>query len=153
MQISVGYSGHRYMAQWLEQLTADQQWFNSGWRSWFTFMSWSSNQIIQMINIMSPITTSIRTITRMSAKKKCFCFSCKKKVIVKVTEKKKMREDTEQNVRTRQSTQRRGRRTTRHHNAAQLSTARVGALRPMPHCLGIGSTRVGPGRTPTVHTC
>ena len=31
--------------------------------------------------------------------------------------------------------------------------ARVGALRPMPHCLGIGSTRVGPGRTPTVHTC
>ena len=43
-------------------------WFNSGWRSWFTFMTWSSNQIIQMINIMSPITTSIRTITRMSAK-------------------------------------------------------------------------------------
>ena len=38
-----------------------------------------------------------------------------------------LREDTEQNVRTRQSTQRRGRRTTRHHNAAQLSTARVGA--------------------------
>ena len=59
----------------------------------------------------------------------------------------------EQNVRTRQSTRRRGRRTTRHHNAAQLSTARVGALRPMPHCLGIGSTRVGPGRTPTVHPC
>ena len=43
-------------------------WFNSGWRSWFTFMTWSSNQTIQMINIMSPITTSIRTITRMSAK-------------------------------------------------------------------------------------
>ena len=43
-------------------------WFNSGWRSWFTFMTWSSNQIIQMINIMSPITTSIRTITRMSAR-------------------------------------------------------------------------------------
>ena len=64
-----------------------------------------------------------------------------------------VREDTEQNVRTRQSTQRRGRRTTRHHNAAQLSTARVGALRPMPYCLGIGSTRVGPGRTPTVHPC
>ena len=31
-------------------------------------MTWSSNQIIQMINRMSPITTSIRTITRMSAK-------------------------------------------------------------------------------------
>ena len=29
-------------------------------------MTWSSNQIIQMINIMSPITTSIRTITRKS---------------------------------------------------------------------------------------
>ena len=41
-------------------------WFNSGRRSWFTFMTWSSNQIIQMINIMSPITTSIRTITRKS---------------------------------------------------------------------------------------
>ena len=40
-------------------------WFNSGWRSWFTIMTWSSkltNQIIQMINIMSPI----RTITRKS---------------------------------------------------------------------------------------
>ena len=37
-------------------------WFNSGRRSWFTFMTWSSNQIIQMINIMSPI----RTITRKS---------------------------------------------------------------------------------------
>ena len=24
---------------------------------------------------------------------------------------------------------------------------------PMPHRLGIGSTHVGPGRTPTVHTC
>ena len=44
-------------------------WFNSGWKSWFTFMTWSSNQIIQMINIMSPITTSIRTITRNSVKK------------------------------------------------------------------------------------
>ena len=43
-------------------------WFNSGWRSWFTFMTWSSNQIIQMINIMSPITTSIRTITRNTVK-------------------------------------------------------------------------------------
>ena len=43
-------------------------WFNSGWKSWFTFMTWSSSQIIQMINIMSPITTSIRTITRNSVK-------------------------------------------------------------------------------------
>ena len=39
-----------------------------------------------------------------------------------------------------------------HHNTP-TSTARVGALRPMPYCLGIGSTRVGPGRTPTVHPC
>ena len=39
-----------------------------------------------------------------------------------------------------------------HHNT-RTSTARVGALRPMPYCLGIGSTRVGPGRTPTVHPC
>ena len=40
-------------------------WFNSGWRSWFTLMTWSSkltSQIIQMINITSPI----RTITRKS---------------------------------------------------------------------------------------
>ena len=41
---------------------------------------------------------------------------------------------------------------TTHHNTP-TSTARVGALRPMPYCLGIGSTRVGPGRTPTVHPC
>ena len=64
-----------------------------------------------------------------------------------------VREVTEQNVRTRQSTRRRGRRTTRHHNAAQLSPARVGALRRVPYCLGIGRTRVGPGKTPTVHPC
>ena len=38
-------------------------WLNSGRRSWFTFMTWSSNQIIQMINIMSPITTIIRQLT------------------------------------------------------------------------------------------
>ena len=37
-----------------------------------------------------------------------------------------------------------------HHNTP-TTTARVGALRPMPYCLGIGSTRVGPGRTPMVH--
>ena len=35
-------------------------WFNSGRTSWFTFMTWSSNLIIQMINVMSPITTIIR---------------------------------------------------------------------------------------------
>ena len=28
-------------------------WFNSGWRSWFNFMTWSSNQIIQTINFKS----------------------------------------------------------------------------------------------------
>ena len=41
-------------------------WVNTGRRSWFTFMTWSNNQIIQMINIMSPI----RTITRKSVDKK-----------------------------------------------------------------------------------
>ena len=43
-------------------------WFNSGWRSWFTFITWSSkltSQIIQMINITSPI----RKITRKSVNK------------------------------------------------------------------------------------
>ena len=44
-------------------------WFDSGWKSWFTFMTWSSNQIIQMINVMSPIRISIRTITRNSVKR------------------------------------------------------------------------------------
>ena len=34
---------------------------------------------------------------------------------------------------------------TTHHNTP-TSTARVGALRPMPYCLGIRSTQVGPGR-------
>ena len=29
-------------------------WFNSGRRSWFNFMTWSSNQIIQMINMYEP---------------------------------------------------------------------------------------------------
>ena len=47
-------------------------WFDSGWKSWFTFMTWSSNQIIQMINIMSPIRISIRTITRNSVKRSAF---------------------------------------------------------------------------------
>ena len=37
-------------------------WFNSGQTLWFTFMKWSINTIILMINIMSPI----RTITRKS---------------------------------------------------------------------------------------
>ena len=41
---------------------------------------------------------------------------------------------------------------TRRHHRRNTTHARVGALRPMPHCLGIGSTRGGPGRTPTVHT-
>ena len=43
-------------------------WFDSSWKSWFKFMTWSSNQIIQMINMMSPIRISIRTITRNSVK-------------------------------------------------------------------------------------
>ena len=44
-------------------------WFNSGWRTLFTFMTWYdklTNPNLIMINIMSPITTSIRTITRKS---------------------------------------------------------------------------------------
>ena len=44
-------------------------WFSSRRRSWLNFMTWLSNQIIQMINIMSPITTSIRTIARKSVNK------------------------------------------------------------------------------------
>ena len=46
-------------------------WFNSGRRSWFTFVTGSdnlTNHNIQMINIMSPITTSITTIARKSVK-------------------------------------------------------------------------------------
>ena len=44
-------------------------WFNSGWRTLFTFMTWYdklTNDDFLMINIVSPITTSIRTITRKS---------------------------------------------------------------------------------------
>ena len=44
-------------------------WFNSGWRTLFTFVTWYeklTNDDLLMINIMSPITTSIRTITRKS---------------------------------------------------------------------------------------
>ena len=44
-------------------------WFNSGRRTWFTLMMWYdklTNPDLMMINIMSPITTSIRTITRKS---------------------------------------------------------------------------------------
>ena len=46
-------------------------WFNSGWRTWFTFVTWYdklTNLNFLMINMMSPITTSIRTITRKSVK-------------------------------------------------------------------------------------
>ena len=42
-------------------------WFNSGWKSWFTFLTGYdklTNQIIQMFNNMSPIRTVITTITR-----------------------------------------------------------------------------------------
>ena len=44
-------------------------WFNSGWKSWFTFLTGSDtvmNQIIQMFNNKSPIRTVITTITRKS---------------------------------------------------------------------------------------
>ena len=44
-------------------------WFNSGRRIWFTFVTWYdklTNHDFLMINIMSPITTSCRTITRKS---------------------------------------------------------------------------------------
>ena len=44
-------------------------WFNSGWKSWFTFLTGYdklTNQIIQMFNNMSPIRTVITTITRKS---------------------------------------------------------------------------------------
>ena len=44
-------------------------WFNSGRRTWFTFVTWYdklTNHNFLMINIMSPITTSNRTITRKS---------------------------------------------------------------------------------------
>ena len=43
--------------------------FNSGRRTWFTFMMWYdklTNPDLMMISFMSPITTSIRTITRKS---------------------------------------------------------------------------------------
>ena len=44
-------------------------WFNSGWRTLFTFVTWYdklTNDDFLMINIMSPMTTSNRTITRRS---------------------------------------------------------------------------------------
>ena len=44
-------------------------WFNSGWKSWFIFVTGSDsvmNQIIQMFNNMSPIRTVITSITRKS---------------------------------------------------------------------------------------
>ena len=60
-----------FIAQWLERLIADQQVPGSiqDGDHCLTFMTWSSkltNQILQMINITSPITTSIRTMTRKS---------------------------------------------------------------------------------------
>ena len=47
-------------------------WFNSGWKSWFIFLTGSDNvmnQIIQMFNNKSPIRTVITTITRKSVNK------------------------------------------------------------------------------------
>ena len=46
-------------------------WFNSGWRSWFTFVTGSDNLMnhpAQRYNIMSPIRTVITTLTRKSVK-------------------------------------------------------------------------------------
>ena len=48
-------------------------WFNSGWKSWFIFVTGSDsvmNQIIQMFNNMSTIRTVITTITRKSVDRK-----------------------------------------------------------------------------------
>ena len=48
-------------------------WFNSGWRSCIAFMTCSdkkTNHTAQRNNIKSPITTSIRTITRKSVNEK-----------------------------------------------------------------------------------
>ena len=47
-------------------------WFNSRWKSWFTFLTGYdklTNQIIQTFNNMSPIRTVITTITRKSVNK------------------------------------------------------------------------------------
>ena len=47
-------------------------WFNSGWKSWFTFVTGSNNLMnhpAQRYNIMSPIRTVIATITRKSVNK------------------------------------------------------------------------------------
>ena len=44
-------------------------WFNSGWKSWFIFMTGSDNLMnhpAQRYNTMSPIRTVITTITRKS---------------------------------------------------------------------------------------
>ena len=57
---------HRSVVRAADCRSADP-WFNSGRRSWFTFVTWSSNQIIQMINIMSPITTIGRKSVNMVA--------------------------------------------------------------------------------------
>ena len=48
-------------------------WFNSGWMSWFIFMTGSDNLMnhpAQRYNIMSPIRTVITTITRKSVERK-----------------------------------------------------------------------------------
>ena len=48
-------------------------WFNSGRRTWFIFVTWYDKLTVHdflMINVMSPITTSIRTIARKSVNKK-----------------------------------------------------------------------------------
>ena len=66
-------------------------WFNSGWKSRFTFLTGYdklTNQIIQMFNNMSPIRTVITTITRKSVNKKK-----KKKKKKKKEERRKKKEE------------------------------------------------------------
>ena len=62
-------------------------WFNSGWKSWFSFVTGSdnlTNQTAQRNNIMSPIRTVITTITRKSVKNDPFFFFKKKRKIKKM---------------------------------------------------------------------
>ena len=68
-------------------------WFNSGWRSWFTFMTCSDNpmnQISQMFISMSPITrNTVKTFSKICKKK--FTKICKNKIQKKKKSKKKIK--------------------------------------------------------------
>ena len=59
---------HSSMVRVADYRSADP-WFNSGWKSWFIFMTGSDNLMnhpAQRFNTMSPIRTVITTITRKS---------------------------------------------------------------------------------------